>query len=91
MTVHFSTRKISNTMGGVPIRERHQFTYKRMKADDAEATQQVQITLTSQEINLVKALIEENETILWVTGDCQITKWDVAKGIRNEDGVICVL
>ncbi len=48
-------------------------------------------SLSSYEIGLIRSLIEDNQTVLWLNDESKVQVWDMKTGTENESGIIVVL
>ncbi len=88
MTNYYSTRSLGVTRDVFALpynHKKHAFQTLPVESFD------VPVNLSLREINLIRSLIEDNRTILWLDDQNQIKIWDVEQGLRSKSGVILVL
>ncbi len=90
MTSYYSTRDLGITRDtfALPIQRRVAIPCSLAAA---EAAAEAAARLSTREIGLIRSLIEDNRTILWLDSDQTVKTWDMEDGISNKGGVILVL
>ncbi len=86
MMNYFSTRDLGVTRDAfaLPYYRKAIVPFSASHSDDVAS-------LSFQEIGLIRSLIEDNRTILWLDTDHRVKTWDMDDGIKNNKGVILVL
>lgn len=86
MTSYYSTRDLGITRDtfALPIQ-------RRVAIPCSLAAAEAAARLSTREIGLIRSLIEDNRTILWLDSDQTVKTWDMEDGISNKGGVILVL
>ncbi len=86
MTSYYSTRDLGITRDTFALP-----TQRRVAIPCSLAAAEAAARLSTREIGLIRSLIEDNRTILWLDSDQTVKTWDMEDGISNKGGVILVL
>jgi hypothetical protein len=87
MTNYFSTRDLGVTRDVFAL----PYSRKTVVPFSVSHAQAPAASLSPQEIGLIRSLIEDQRTILWLDHDHQVKTWDMDDGIKNQEGIILVL